>query len=161
VRKTKYVHDLINLPEVEPELKEKLDLVDSGIIAIDRENNLHDLDVQSAFMLKKVKDKVFSYGNRLFVAGATSDNLFEFLRMQKNVASIELVVKDFSRIFASPDIYYSFIKKGGKVKVVTKTKLAAVCINPISPQGYNLNSDELKASMQEALQMPVYDVKKL
>ncbi|MDY0197671.1 MAG: hypothetical protein RBR68_07635, partial [Tenuifilaceae bacterium] len=41
VRKTKYVHDLINLPEVEPELKEKLDLVDSGIIAIDRENNLH------------------------------------------------------------------------------------------------------------------------
>ena len=161
VRKTKYVHDLINLPEVEPELKEKLDLVDSGIIAIDRENNLHDLDVQSAFMLKKVKDKVFSYGNRLFVAGATSDNLFEFLRIQKNVASIELVVKDFSRIFASPDIYYSFIKKGGKVKVVTKTKLAAVCINPISPQGYNLNSDELKASMQEALQMPVYDVKKL
>ena len=161
VRKTKYIYDLINLPEVEPELKQKLDLVDSGIIAIDSENNLHDLGVQSVFMLKKVKDKIFTYGNRIFVAGATSNYLFEFLRMQKNIASIELIVKDFSRIFASPDVYYSFLKKGGKVRVVTKTKLAAVCINPISPQGYNLSSDELKASMQEALQMPVYDVKKL
>lgn len=161
VRKTKFVHDLINLPEVEAGLKQKLDLVDSGIIAIDKDNNLHNLGVRSVFMLKDVKDKIFQYGNRLFVAGATSDYLFEFLRMQKNVASIELVVKDFSRIFASPDTYYSFINKGGKVRVVTKTKLAAVCINPISPQGYNLNSDELKAAMQEALQIPVYDVKKL
>ena len=112
-------------------------------------------------MLKKVKDKIFTYGNRIFVAGATSNYLFEFLRMQKNIASIELIVKDFSRIFASPDVYYSFLKKGGKVRVVTKTKLAAVCINPISPQGYNLSSDELKISMQKTLQRPVYDVKKL
>ena len=58
-------------------------------------------------------------------------------------------------------MYYSFIRKGGTVKVVTRTKLAAVCINPVSPQGYRLSSDELKAAMQDALQMPVYDVKKL
>lgn len=161
VRKTKYIHDLINLPEVEPQLKQKLDGIDSGIIAIDDENNLHDLNIQSVFMLKDAKDKVFSYGNRIFVAGATSNYLFEFLRMQKNVDSIELVVKDFSRIFATPDIYYSFIKKGGKVRVVNKTKLVAVCINPTSPQGYNLSSDVLKESMQEVLQIPVYDVKKV
>lgn len=161
VRKTKFIHDLINLPEVEPELKQKLDCIDSGIIAIDNDNNLHDLNIPSVFMLKRVKDQVFKYGNRLFVAGATSNYLFEFLRMQKNVNAIELVVKDFSKIFASPNVYYSFIKKGGKVKVINRTKLAAVCINPISPQGYNLNSNELKAAMQEALQIPVYDVKKI
>ncbi len=161
VRKTKYVVDLINLPEVEPELKRKLDFVESGIFAVDAESNLHDLNVQSVFMLEKAKDKIFSYGNRLFVAGATSNNLFEFLRMQKNVNNIELIVKDFTKIFATPDVYYSFVKKGGKVRVATKTKLAAVCINPTSPQGYRLSSDELKAAMQDALQMPVYDVKKL
>ncbi|MDD2563204.1 MAG: hypothetical protein PHU27_03185 [Salinivirgaceae bacterium] len=161
VRKTKYVYDLINLPEVEPELKQKLDCVESGIIAIDTDNNLHDLNIKSVFMLKEAKDRAFSFGTRLFVAGATSNYLFEFLRMQKNVDTIELVVKDFSRIFATPEVYYSFIKKGGKVKVVNQTKLAAVCINPISPQGYNLSSDELKESMQEALQIPVYDVKKI
>ena len=161
VRKTKFVHDLINLPEVEPKLKQKLDCIDSGIIAIDDENNLHDLNIQSVFMLKDAKDKVFKHGNRLFFAGATSNYLFEFLRMQKNVDAIELIVKDFSRIFASPDVYYSYIKKGGKVSVINRTKLAAVCINPISPQGYNLNSNELKAAMQEALQIPVYDVKNI
>ncbi|HPV57604.1 MAG TPA: hypothetical protein PKW61_10790, partial [Tenuifilaceae bacterium] len=47
VRKTKYVVDLINLPEVEPELKRKLDFVESGIFAVDAESNLHDLNVQS------------------------------------------------------------------------------------------------------------------
>lgn len=161
VRKTKYVIDLINLPEVEPAIKQQLDAVESGILAIDPQGCLHDLNVQSVFMLEKAKDRIFSHGNRLFVAGATSNNLFEFLRMQKNAASIELIVKDFTKIFATPEVYYSFIRKGGTVKVVTRTKLAAVCINPVSPQGYRLSSDELKAAMQDALQMPVYDVKKL
>ncbi len=161
VHKTRYVHDLIKLSEVESSLKEKLDPIDSGIFAIDEHNNLHDLNVQSVFMLKKVKDQIFSYGNRLFVAGAVSNQLFEFLRMQKNVAEVELIIKDFSKVFATPEAYYSFINKGGRVRVVNQTRLVAVCINPVAPNGYRLDSDLLKASLEETLQIPVYDVKKL
>lgn len=161
VRKTKFVYDLIQLPEVAPDLKEKLEPLDSGIFAVDNEGNVHNLNAQSVFLLEKVKDRIFNFGKRIFVAGATSNKLFEFLRMQKNTSGIELIVKDFTRIFASPDVYYSFIKKGGIISVVTKTKLAAVCINPVSPQGYKLNSDDLKAALEDSLKMPVYDVKKL
>jgi len=81
--------------------------------------------------------------------------------MQKNLSDIELIVKDFTKIFATPNLFYSFITRGGTVKVVQKTNLAAVCINPISPQGYKLNSNELRTALQEALQLPVYDIKNL
>lgn len=161
VRKTKYVVDLVNLPEVEPELKQQLSSISSGIFAVDGQGHLHNLNVQSVFMLEKAKDRIFIHGNRLFVAGATSNNLFEFLRMQKNVTGIELIVKDFTKIFATPEAYHSFTKKGGRVRVAAKTKLAAVCVNPTSPQGYRLNSEELRAAMQNALDTPVYDIKKL
>ena len=161
VRKTKYVVDLINLPQVEDALANELDSIQMGIYAVDSEGTLHNLNVQSVFMLQKAKSVVFSHGNRLFVAGAATGNLFEFLRMQKNIANIELIVKDFTKIFATPEVFYAFQKKGGKVRVVNKTKLVTVCINPTSPQGYRMDSDRLKEAMQAALQMPVYDVKRM
>lgn len=161
VRKTKYVVDLIALPEVEQPLKDKLDMIDEGIHAIDDAGEIHDLNIKSVFVLEKSKETIFVHGNRLYVAGAASNNLFEFLRMQKNLSDIELIVKDFTKIFATPNLFYSFITRGGTIKVVQKTNLAAVCINPISPQGYKLNSNELRTALQDALQLPVYDIKNL
>lgn len=161
VRKTKFVHDLIELPEVTEALKEKLTMIDKGVFAIDEENNLHDLGISSVLMIEKVKDRLLSHGNRIFVPGATSEKLFNFLRMQKGASETILVVKDFTKIFTAPEAYYAFVKKGGKVMVVQKTKLAAVCINPVSPEGYTLNSNELRNAMQESLNIPVYDVKNL
>jgi len=84
-----------------------------------------------------------------------------FLRVQKQIKDIEIIVRDFTRIFASPETYYAFIKRGGRIKVLQKTKLIAVCINPVSPDGYCLNSDELKQAMEEKLNLPVYNVREL
>ena len=111
VRKTKYVVDLIALPEVEQPLKDKLDMIDEGIHAIDDAGEIHDLNIKSVFVLEKSKETIFVHGNRLYVAGAASNNLFEFLRMQKNLSDIELIVKDFTKIFATPNLFYLFITR--------------------------------------------------
>ncbi len=161
VRKTKFVHDLIELPEVSSTLKDKLIAIEKGVFAIDENEKIHDLGIPSVLMIEKVKDKLLCHGNRIFVTGATSDKLFNFLRIQKGVAETTLIVKDFTRIFTAPEAYYAYIKKGGKVMVTQKTKLAAVCINPVSPKGFTLNSKELQTALQESLNIPVYDVKKL
>ena len=161
VRKTKFIHDLIELPEVNGALKEKLGAIEKGVFAIDEDDNLHNLGIQSVLTIENVKDKLLSHGNCIFVSGATSEKLFNFLRIQKRVAETILVVKDFTKIFTTPEAYYAYIKKGGRVMVAQKTKLAAVCINPVSPEGYNLNSEELQRAMQESLNIPVYDVRKL
>lgn len=161
VRKTKYVYDLIRLEAVEENLARQLMPVEKGIWAIDREGRLHDLEIPSALMLEKYRDKLFSRGHTLFVAGVISDQLLKFLRAQKEAADICLIMKDFSKMFASMENYYAFLKKGGSIRVVQQSKLLAVCINPYSPEGYLLDSDQLRAAMEKELKVRVYDVKKV
>lgn len=161
VRKTKYVYDLICLEEAAPDIIRKLIDIEQGVWAIDEEGNVRDLDIPSVFMLENRKDDIFKHGNTLYVAGAISDKLLQFLRQQKQASEITLIMRDFTKMFASIESYYAFIKKGGTIQVLQKSKLLAVCINPQSPEGYCLDSDELRVAMQESLGIPVYDVRRI
>ena len=161
VRKTKYVYDLICLDEAAPDIIRKLTGIEQGVWSIDEEGNVHDLDIPSVFMLENRKEDVFKHGNTLYVAGAISDKLLHFLRQQKQIREITLIMRDFTKMFASMETYYAFVKKGGTIRVLQKSKLLAVCINPQSPDGYCLDSDELRVAMQESLGIPVYDVKRI
>lgn len=161
VRKTKYVYDLIRLEEAAPDITRKLMDIEQGVWAIDEEGNVRDLDIPSVFMLENRKDDIFKHGNTLYVAGAISDKLLQFLRQQKQAREITLIMRDFTKMFASMESYYAFIKKGGTIQVLQKSKLLAVCINPQSPEGYCLDSDELRVAMQKSLGIPVYDVRRI
>ena len=46
------------------------------------------------------------------------------------------------------------------MKVLRKSKLIAVCVNPTSPRGFILDSDLLCKKMYEAVGVPVYDIVK-
>lgn len=161
VNKTVFTYNLINLPQFQCDYVEKLSDIKSGLWAIDSQNNIHDLEIPSVFLLSQHKDKIFEYGNVIYASGAVSDNILKFLRNQKQCSEIILIVKDFTRLFISKEAYYGFIRKGGKIKVLHKTNLIAVCINPISPLGTILNSEELKNTLQKEINVPVYDVFKL
>ena len=161
VRKTKYVYDLICLNEAAPDIVRKLMAIEQGVWSIDDEGNIYDLDIPSVFMLENKKDDIFKHGNTLYVAGAISDKLLQFLRQQKQIREITLIMRDFTKMFASMETYYAFVKKGGTIQVLQKSKLLAVCINPQSPDGYCLDSDELRVAMQTSLCIPVYDVKRI
>lgn len=64
--------------------------MESGIFAVDAESNLHDLNVQSVFMLEKQRIKFSAYGNRLFVAALHTITCSNFRGC--SVANIELIV---------------------------------------------------------------------
>ena len=98
-------------------------------------------------------------GHRIFIAGAVSDKVFQFLRVQKQ--TVELIVRDFTRVFAAPESFYAFLRKGGRVQVLHRSRLLAVTINPQSPGGLLLDSLRLQQALEESLQIPVYDVKKI
>ncbi len=159
VQKTQFTCDLIHLEEVANPLKQKLESVENGIWSINPKNEIYDLGISSVFALKK--ENLFEQGTTLFVTGAINDSFLDFLRMQKEIENTVLIIKDFTKAFISPKNYKAFLQKGGKIKVVQKTKLLAVCINPTSPGGYCLDSHELKENLQEVLQIPVYDVKQI
>lgn len=161
VFKTQYVYDLIQLTEINSELKPKFRGIENGIWALDESGEVKDTGISSVLMIKKEKDKLFQFGTDFFVSGAVTDQFLDFLKNQKQVNKIRLIIRDFTRVFANPETYYAFVKKGGEIQVLDKTNLVAITINPVSPDGYRLNSDELKLALETKLQVPVFDVKRI
>lgn len=161
VRATKYVYDRICLPQVASETASKLAGIENGVWAVDNNGTPHDLGISSVFMLANHKEGLFRHGNTLYVAGVVSDSFLQFLRQQKNADEITLVIRDFTKIFASLETYYAYLKKGGKIQVLRRSKLIAVCVNPLAPNGFLLDSGELREAIRTTLGVPAYDVKKM
>lgn len=159
---TRFVYELIRIPVFEgvKGTSETLLARESGIYSIDGNGATHDLNIPSVFLLKDHEKELFKYGNTIYVTGAVSDRMLDFIRMQKSFKNTTLIIRDFTRLFVKPETYRAFINSGHQLRVLLSTKLLAVCVNPVSPAGYVLNSEELCAGLSEALQIPVYDIKK-
>ncbi len=158
VSKTAFLYELICLPVWESKKNESLLQIESGLWAIDAESEIHDLGIESAFLLEANKDKLFRFGHTFYVSGVVTTGLLNFLRMQPGIEETVIIARDFSRIFADKESYQAFTKRGGQIKVILHTKLIAVCVNPVSPQGYVLDSKLLREKLTEKLGIPVYDI---
>lgn len=158
VSKTKFVYRLIKLEEISPALRQKISNISFGIWGIDSDGEVHDLGIKSVFLLGKGEDKLFKYGDTIFAAGAVSDRLLKYLSAQPNISKCILIVQDFTKLFLSPEVYSDFTKRGGRLKVMQRSNLVAITLNPTSPQGYTLNSADACNTLSDALGCPVYDV---
>ncbi|MBP5400017.1 MAG: hypothetical protein J6Y35_00095 [Bacteroidales bacterium] len=159
VRKTRFVYDLLKIPAFESPLVPEMLEIESGIYAF-TDGGLVDLGISSAFLLEKSKSRLFEHGGTLYVSGAVGDNLFDFLRKQPQVADTTLVLRDFTRIFASPVSVSAYLQKGGKIRMLMRARLLCICLNPWSPTGYVMDSERACGALSEALGVPVYDIRK-
>ncbi|MDR0754712.1 MAG: hypothetical protein LBF04_04910 [Prevotellaceae bacterium] len=164
VQKTKFVCELVSLERADKHAQTILAGIDKGLYSIDENGELHDLNIESAFMLtstEAAKTEYLRNCKTLFVAGVVSDKLLDFIRMQDNIDGFTLIAKDFTKIFVTPEIYNLFLKKGGCIKVLYKTRLIAITVNPVSPQGYVLDTNTLQQALRQNLNFPVYDLRQL
>jgi hypothetical protein len=165
VRRTKFVCQLISLDAIDNNTRLLLADIDKGLWCIADNGTLRDLKIESAFMLPALltaQNSVYLQNCKtLFVAGVVSDKLLDFLRTQSNINGFTLIAKDFTKIFVTPETYNLFQKKGGSIKVLHKTKLIAVTVNPVSPEGYVLDTNILQNTMRENLNVPVFDIKEI
>ncbi len=83
------------------------------------------------------------------------------MKTQNFADKITIIVRDFTKIFVSPNTLYSFTKKGGKIFVLDKPNLIALTVNPLSPSGYLLNSKILQDALRAEINVPIYDIKYL
>ena len=160
VAKTKYVYQLTQLPEYETAQSELMMQCEPGIYAVE-DDRLHRLPIASPLLFTKCKDKLFSKGDTLFVSGIVTDNMLDYLRVQPNVKDIVLIVKDFTKIFVTPFSLQGFLQKGGRLMVWKRPNLLAMCINPTSPSGFKIDSDQFRNALQAVIGVPVYDVMQL
>lgn len=161
VRKTSFIYRMTQLEAIEPQLAEKLLEIENGIYAIDLLGNIIDLEIPSILMIDKHKEKFTSNITKIFISGIITDKLIQFLRVQKNIKDIEIIIRDFTRVFCTPENINSYLEKGGKLKVVQKTNLIAITVNPTSPSGYNLNSDKLIEELRKEIPLPIYNIKEI
>ncbi len=159
VQKTAFVVDLINLDVTSQRNRNLLLPIEKGLWAVDREGHLHDLNTLSS-LSKEIHFEGMEHCATLFVSGALVDGFLEKVRLNSQLKGVELVVRDFTKIFASQQALRQFCHSGGTLRVLQKSKLIAVCVNPISPSGYVLDSQLLCDTLSETLHLPVYDVKK-
>ena len=159
VSKTAHVVDLVNLELTSEANILKLMPLDKGVWFIDKEGALHGLDAVTS-LSRDIHFEGMADCATLYVAGALVDGFLEKVRKNKSLKQVELVVRDFTKIFVSPQQFRLFIKSGGHLTVLQRSKLIAVTVNPTSPSGYVLDSDTLCGKLSEAIQLPVYDLLK-
>ncbi len=160
VRRTKYIVELVELEKVEDSLIDRFINKDRGVWGIGEDGSMIDFKVESSLAVEKIKDDITAGVRVVFVGGALTDRFVDILLSSKQCSGLVLVVKDFTKIFVNELIYRSFIKRGGKLKVLQRSKLIAVCVNPVAPNGVVLSSEQLCKSLAEVVKVPVYDLVK-
>ena len=164
MKKTKFACNLISLAHADNTVQNLLKNINKGLWAIDTDGILNDLRIESTFMLEHATPEnieILNNSTTLFAAGVISDKLLDFLRIKSKIDGFKLIATDFTKIFVTPEAYNLFVKKGGSIQVLHKTKLIAVTVNPVSPQGYILNANLLQQRLQENIDVPVYDVRSM
>ena len=159
VSKTAHVVDLINLDLTNERNLQALTPIDKGLWFIDKDGELHSLDTATS-LSQDIHFQGMEGCETLYVAGALVDGFLEKVRKNKDLKHVELVVRDFTKIFVTSQQFRLFIKAGGRIHVLQRSKLLAVTVNPTSPSGYVLDSDTLCGRLSEAIGLPVYDLLK-
>lgn len=161
ISQTKFTVDLINIEEFRGHTKEDLLCLNRGVYAIDADGEIHNTEIPSILMIDKYKSNLFNYGTTLYASGIVTDKILDFFRLQKNAKDIVLVAKDFTKLFISRNSYNSYLKSGAKLKVLLKTNLTAICVNPTSRSGYAFDTSKLCDEIFNAVNIPAYDVLQL
>ena len=159
VSKTAHVVDLVKLDLTSEDNIARLMPLDKGVWSIDRDGNLSSLEAVTS-LSRDIHFEGMEQCETLYVAGALVDGFLEKVRKNKSLKQVELVVRDFTKIFVSPQQFRLFHKDGGRIHVLQRSRLIAVTVNPTSPSGYVLDSDMLCGKLSEAIGLPVYDLLK-
>lgn len=164
VRKTAFQYRLLNLPlfgqtEAGREMALMLQSVVLGVYGIDVEGNMQDLKIPSLLQIDKHMEQIEPYcrsGAFLYVAGLLNDAILNRFSARKTPP--HLVVSDFTKLFFSESAYRNFMRSGAQIMVLRQPKVVGLCVNPLSPDGYRLDSALLRQKIQESVGIPVYDI---
>lgn len=158
IAKTNHVVKLVNIESTKHDIPIELTSSQNGIWLYDTSRKKHAVLYDSAFTMNEREVDRKIDGDLVFVSGAITDRLMNKLSSDKYLTNCEIVVKDFTKIFLTPLLYNNFIKKGGKISVMNRSKLLAICVNPVSPTGYKLDSNAICNELYKLTGVPAYDI---
>ena len=157
IDKTKFRCTLIELDSAENRVQKRLLPVENDVWQWQEACNEWEKIGDSVFTLEKESEKMSKSLGIIYVSGAVTNRFLDLLSA-KGREPVQLIVRDFTKLFIEPATYDKFVRRGGSINVLQKAKLLAVCTNPVSPDGIYMNPIVLREQMQKAIQLPVYDI---
>lgn len=162
VTKTSYVVELVMAPLADEGVLSLPDLSSGGIWRLRRDGTAELLpDAGSALALSRIKDNLVRDCSGIYVSGAVTDRLAKRLLSDGAADGFQLVARDFTKIFLSRQQYRMLVSAGVRIRVLQRSRLLAVTVNPVSPNGMVLDSDRLCGELRARIDVPVYDLFKI
>jgi hypothetical protein len=159
VKKTKFISSLIDIELTNIQVPSGVKFSERGVWGVDPSDGSYMLLFDSAFQSNEMDKNQYGLFSIFFVSGVLTDRLLKRLSGSNNTGlSTEIITRDFSKLFITERTLNYFKESGGKISVLSKSKLLAVCVNPVSPNGYMLDSADLCESLREQIYVPVIDV---
>lgn len=160
VRRTKYAVELIDLPLAGEPVCKVLEPLESGVWGVNSMWETVDFGISSSLALSVTRFRIPDEMKYIYTAGALTDSFLKKVMDEAEAREITLVVRDFTKVFIDELLYRNFLHRGGRIEVLQKSRLLAVCVNPVAPNGFILDSDILCEKLQETIEFPVYDILK-
>lgn len=160
VRKTAYVASLIAIPATEINIGISKEMPSRGIWRVEKDGSVNSLGYESSLTAGSILPEEVRGAAAVYASGAVTDKFLNQMQTLLVKDGIELIVRDFTRIFATSGHFNAYIRSGGSIKVLNKSRLIAICANPVSPEGFVLDSAKLCGLLEKASGLPVYDIMK-
>jgi len=152
IRQTKFRCDLIELESVGFSVRNQIQSFENGVWRQEPTCSKWEKIADSAFTIKKLWEN----SPKIYVSGAVTNEFLEHINKTKQ--PIQLIINDFTKLFITSQTYDKFRRNGGKISVLQKAKLLAICTNPTSPEGASFDAETLRSEMEKTLGISVYDV---
>jgi len=94
----------------------------------------------------------------LVIKGAITDSILNEYVTNKKVKDFTIIATDPTKLFISKQVFYKFIKKGGRLKVLDRINLIAITINHTSPLGYEFENTLFMRLLQERINVPIFNL---
>lgn len=93
----------------------------------------------------------------IYIQGALTDGKLDEILRNKEMAGKDVLVPDFTHIFATELLWHRFCRTH-RVYVERRSRLIGITVNPTSPQGMRLPSEELTQRLTEATGVHAVDL---
>jgi hypothetical protein len=156
---TAHLAGLYSLSEIDDEQMKKRFSQSDKITVLDKEK-AHELDIKTALAASSIIDEAIGEDTEyVYIPGALTNSVIVNIHPRK-LKQVTFVLKDPTKIFLNSNDWQQLRKKGFNAKVLKKINIAAISVNPVSPQGYSFEHQKLLAIMEKAIPgIRIIDVK--
>lgn len=162
VEKTVHMVKLLTLPRVNKSILKTCEEAATlnHVSFIDSNSRIINTQFKTALgSANKIVELIKDEYEYIVIPGTLVNSFIKSMQAILRHKKITLVVRDGTKVFVEPMDYNVFVKLGGRLEVIEPIKLAAVTVNPCSPEGYSFEPAVLIEAMKEALDpIDVFDV---